>query len=1419
MKKCGYLILLVLPFVGISQVININTSTYTVPQLVTNILVNKPCIPVTNITWRTGTNFGSSNGIGYFTNTNPDFPMQSGVVLSTGNVANAPGPNTTQLDDGNAAWTGDTDLEATLLASGITMASTNATVLEFDFTPFSPNFDFKFLFASEEYGNFQCRFSDAFAFLLTNTATGVTTNLAVVPGTTLPISVVTIRDFLYNSGCASVNPSFFGRFNGGSAAAGSATNFNGQTVEMSASSSTLIPNTTYHIKLVIADRLDNRADSAIFLASNSFNIGQDVLGEDYTATDNTAICNNSTTTLTSGLNPAVYSFAWTLDGNPIGGNTPNLTVNQPGTYGLTYTIISSNCIVTTDFKKVEYFSAITTPDPIDLYKCNSGFANYNFNLGINNNILNFGNSTISYHASATLANSNGSPLPTIYNVANTSLPQTIYAKILNNTTGCFIVKSFQLALTAPPIANNPGNLTICESSAGTANFPLTTQISTILGLQSSSIYETLFFANASNANAGSNPINVLGGFSSASTQVFIRVQNITDPTCFAITSINLITKPTPLLDQIPDQYVCINYTLPVLVNSGNYYSAANQGSAIIPAGTVITVDSDIFIYNATGGIPNCDAERSFRVEIVEITEITPPNINQCDRYILPALPFGTRYFTLPGGPTGGGTEILPGAVISNPGVTTINIYFVSTNLPICILESSFTITITITPTITGTFPNLFDCTAINSLPTLALGNYYTYDVGTDIYTPLTLPITATTDVYVFATNGICKSADIVFTAVIGSLNLPNVTECLSFTLPILPIGEYRDAPNGGGNIIPVGTIISTTSTIYTYVPGASCTNDDFFTITIQGPFLTTPTPVTSCATYTIPVQPDGGNYYTLSGGPTTAGNVQLLPNVATITTTTTIYIYKASSTIGCFNEKPWLININHKPIIDSRGNVEQCSSYTLTPLVNGNYFDNPNGISPLSAGTVITTNNTIYIYAANVADPTCFSQNSFYVVINGVSTDPIPTQLVYCNTFTFPVLPTLGNNYYTLPGGPTGGGTIILAGTTVNISTVQTTPYFIYYETGNRLNCSDEKSFTITIVPRPIADAVSPIRTCDTFNENEGLFEFNLTAAAIRNDVLNGALPDADFTLSFYTSLLDANNPLATPISNPATYVNDNPITDSVWIRVANNKSTTDACFDVVELPLIIDLLPNPKLLPEYFICSDFQTGTLLNPVLLNSEATGANLQFNWTFNGLAVVNNTNSLLANEAGNYTLLVTNTATNCKSKLLETKVTSYAPYLEIVYSDAFDDLQYITVNVLGSNSGSYLYQIDDEPFQESNQFLNVSPGNHSIQVRDKTEKCNPKPIEAIVINYPKYFTPNSDGFNDTWNIPNLIKTNPNTPINIFDRFGKLLKVITPSSPGWNGNFNGEPLPATDYWFTVSYDEKGAEKIFKSHFALKR
>ncbi|MGK4566134.1 DUF7619 domain-containing protein [Flavobacterium sp. 3HN19-14] len=249
-----------------------STSQFTTAQLVSDVLVNNPCVTISNITSSTGTNFNSVNGIGSFNNINPLFPLSSGLVLSTGNVLSIPGPNSTTLSDGSENWPGDTELESIITtATGNVMESHNATKLEFDFTTQNAYMSFNFLFASDEYGIYQCEYSDAFAFLLTDLTTNETTNLAIVPNTTTPISVVTIRDNANNPNCDSQNPLFFDEYFYNTPSA-SATNFNGQTAVMTAAA-IIDPTHSYHIKLVVADRGDELYDSAVFIQAGSFAAG------------------------------------------------------------------------------------------------------------------------------------------------------------------------------------------------------------------------------------------------------------------------------------------------------------------------------------------------------------------------------------------------------------------------------------------------------------------------------------------------------------------------------------------------------------------------------------------------------------------------------------------------------------------------------------------------------------------------------------------------------------------------------------------------------------------------------------------------------------------------------------------------------------------------------------------------------------------------------------------------------------------------------------------------------------------------------------------------------------------------------------------------------------------------------------------
>lgn len=148
--------------------------------------------------------------------------------------------------------------------------------------------------------------------------------------------------------------------------------------------------------------------------------------------------------------------------------------------------------------------------------------------------------------------------------------------------------------------------------------------------------------------------------------------------------------------------------------------------------------------------------------------------------------------------------------------------------------------------------------------------------------------------------------------------------------------------------------------------------------------------------------------------------------------------------------------------------------------------------------------------------------------------------------------------------------------------------------------------------------------------------------------------------------------------------------------------------------------------------------------------------------------------------------------------------------------FEDNQIVTV--LATDAGNYLYQLDYGPLQESNVFEYVSLGIHTIKVVDANGCSSPLSTQVLVINYPKFFTPNNDTYNDTWNIFALAEQF-DAKISIFDRYGKLLKQISPRGFGWDGTYNGQAMPADDYWFLVEYEENGSRKEFKAHFSLKR
>ncbi|MBP2282259.1 gliding motility-associated-like protein [Flavobacterium sp. CG_23.5] len=252
-----------------------------------------------------------------------------------------------------------------------------------------------------------------------------------------------------------------------------------------------------------------------------------------------------------------------------------------------------------------------------------------------------------------------------------------------------------------------------------------------------------------------------------------------------------------------------------------------------------------------------------------------------------------------------------------------------------------------------------------------------------------------------------------------------------------------------------------------------------------------------------------------------------------------------------------------------------------------------------------------------------------------------------------------------------------------------------------------------------------------------------------------------------------------------------------------------------------INLAPEPTL-TDGVICFD-SLGNLAKGFTLNSGLSSGDNEYKWFLNSELINDATKSTYtAVEKGNYSVLVTDMQTSCSSQAFATVVSSQMASDVIVnLSKYFADTNFLNVDVVGG-SGPFLFKLDDYGFQQSNFYSGLSIGDHFITVKDSVN-CTLITKQFTIFGFPKFFTPNNDGFNDYWNIPNYKKLFQ-AQIYIFDRYGKFIKEIAPSGLGWDGTHLGNLMPAADYWFTLNYkeeDQRGnlESKTFRSHFSLKR
>mgnify|MGYP001814796204 FL=1 len=1210
--KPTYSYLLILLFIGkfaVSQQISVDNSI-PLQQLIEDHLA-EGCVEISNIS-------SSVNGIadgfpsyGSFNRSGSSFPLENGIVLSTGN-ANSGGNtiNPLDLEEGTTAWGNDTDLENVLNLAPNTML--NATAIEFDFISVSSQVQFNYIFASEEYSNiYPCNTSDGFALLIRPTASaGPYQNIALVPGTGDVVSTNTIHEDI-GQVCTAVNEPYFDGYNLGD------TNYNGRTTVLSASYNTT-PNVQYHIKLVIADDTYFNNDSAVFIEASTFTNLE--LGDDISTCAGSVL-------LDGDIQNPQATYEWFLNNTPIGGETnPTLNATQSGTYRLEISLPlnGSTCIID-DEVSITINSDQTANSISDYQLCDdlssNGFEIFDLTTKDAEILASvpMGNYTFSYHYNDNDARNNVNSITNP--IANTSNPQTIFIRIEDINTSCLTYGTFNLIVNTLPTVTTPTTLIVCEDDTpdGYTDFDLSLKDNEITSGQNN-LFVSYHYTQA-DADNGVNAIALpYTNLNTPNDQVFARVIN-TQTGCTNTTTLNLTIIDSPLINRDPVYIDACDQDYDGFAT----FDLTQVIAGILQGLTNVTTTFHLTLADAESGAnpianttnyPNIDPNE--QVIYVRIED----NSNGCPS-ILPIEIHTNMLLTA--------TEIQDFALCDdtgNDGIEDFDLNSIANiiangipNVAISFHESQADRDNNINSIDTS---NPFIATSPHTLYiNLGDGNCSEVSEITLFVNPVLLFNPADPIDY-------CDTDDDSFT----SIDLDSFDDTITggnTDFGVRYFATQADADSGLNQHPPFYTNVSNPETIFARIENivTGCFSVNSFIVNVlPAPTVSQPSAEIICDNDQdglsiinldskipeIVSSTSGLNIGFFTSSDDANNNVNNIINTMSYNANTqniTVRVENISS--GCYALVTLNIVVNTIPNFPTITAFQICeddndltADFLLTDkdieILNGQtgkevtYYetqsDADNSVNSIDKNVIYQNTSspqTIYVRVENIADTSCYGTSSFTIQVAPNPIYNVPSSILVCDDISNDQIDEFDFNDKIIEisqGSPdnlniTFHVSLQDAEDNVNAQPLLFTntenPQQIYVRIENSdYNCSMIEEFGINIIPSPDVTATQPFEQCDT-NYN-GVVNFDLSLADFQ--ILD--IRQDNLEISYFETLEDLESD-SNPIVNATNYSNiTNPQT--VYIRVMNNLTF---CYSAIPLDLIVNLPPTFNSVGTIEICDN----------------------------------------------------------------------------------------------------------------------------------------------------------------------------------------------------------------------------------------